>query len=432
MLQNTVATALDNGSHLTQPPGTVETEITEAVEESIGDPIAWRIGEMVARVAHAQEEDVYFFLQPVAEIDGAEVVVRGRRKLMFASYSYLGLLNHPKINAAAKAAIDRFGTGTHGVRILAGTLTLHEELERTIAAFKGTDDAITYSSGYATNLATISTLAGRNDWVISDKWNHASIVDGCLLSRAEFVRFRHNDMDHLAHQLRRAPATAGKLVVVDAVFSMDGDVSNLPAIVDLCQRHGARLMVDEAHSLGVLGANGRGIEEHFGMPGSVDIKMGTLSKTIPAIGGYVAADQRTITYLKHVARAFVFSAALPPPVAAAAMAAFEVLQTEGAERRAILHRNVNHFLGGLKALGFDTGHTETPIIPVIVGTDENAMAMTHHLQADGIFALSVLPPAVPEGTSRIRANVTAAHTTDEIDFALQAFARAGRAIGVIA
>ena len=273
---------------------------------------------------------------------------------------------------------------------------------------------------------------GRNDWVLSDKWNHASIVDGCLLSRAEFVRFRHNDMNDLARQLRKAPAGVSKLVVADAVFSMDGDIVDLPALVEVCRRHGARLMIDEAHSLGVLGKTGRGIEEHFDMPGAIDIKMGTLSKTIPAIGGYIAGSQELITYLKHVARAFVFSAALPPPVAAAAKAAFEVLEDEAVERKTILQRNVEHFLGGLKALGFNTGRTVTPIIPVIVGTDERAMAMTHLLQEDGIFALSVLPPAVPEGTSRIRANVTAAHTVEDIDDALAAFARAGRSLGIIA
>lgn len=402
-----------------------------AVPTSGHDAIQWRIEEMAERVRRGQEEDHYYFLQPVAALDGASVQVRGRKKLMFASYSYLGLLGHPKINAAAQAAIDRFGTGTHGVRILAGTLTLHEELERTIAEFKGTDDAITFSSGYATNLATISTLAGRNDWVFCDKWNHASIVDGCLLSRAEFVRFRHNDMDDLARQLRKAPEGVSKLVVADAVFSMDGDIVDLPAIVELCRRYGARLMIDEAHSLGVLGKTGRGVEEHFDMPGAIEIKMGTLSKTIPAIGGYIASNQAVITYLKHAARAFVFSAALPPPVAAAAKAAFEVLAEEAAERKAILQRNVEHFLGGLKALGFDTGRTVTPIIPVIVGADERAMAMTHLLQEDGIFALSVLPPAVPEGTSRIRANVTAAHTPEDIEEALAAFARAGRTLGII-
>ena len=307
---------------LQQPLAAAPDQPTEPT--SWQDTVQWRINEMAERVRRGQEDNVYYFLQPVAELDGAHVLVRGRKKLMFASYSYLGLLNHPKINEAAKAAIDRFGTGTHGVRILAGTLTLHEELEQTIARFKGTDDAITYSSGYATNLATISTLVGRNDWVLSDKWNHASIVDGCLLSRAEFVRFRHNDMDDLARQLRKAPAGVSKLVVADAVFSMDGDIVNLPVLVDVCRRYGARLMVDEAHSLGVLGKTGRGIEEHFDMPGAIVIKMGTLSKTIPAIGGYIAGDKRTITYLKHVARAFVFSAALPPPVAAAAKAAFEV------------------------------------------------------------------------------------------------------------
>lgn len=288
-----------------------------------------------------QEDDVYYFLQPVAELDGAHVEVRGRRKLMFASYSYLGLLNHPKINEAARGHDRSLWHGTHGVRILAGTLTLHEELEQTIPRFKGTDDAITYSSGYATNLATISTLVGRNDWVLSDKWNHASIVDGCLLRRAEFVRFRHNDMNDLARRLRKAPAGVGKLVVADAVFSMDGDIVDLPALVEVCRRYGARLMIDEAHSLGVLGKTGRGIEEHFDMPGAIDIKIGTLSKTIPAIGGYIAGSQELITYLKHVARAFVFSLRCRRRSAATGEAAFEVLEAEAVERKTILQRNVS-------------------------------------------------------------------------------------------
>jgi len=280
--------------------------------------IQMRIDEMNRRVAEIREAGLYFYLQPLEKLEGAWVTTGGRRMLNFASYSYLDLLGHPKIDAAAQDAVRQYGTGTHGVRILAGTLPLHNELEQTIARFKKAEAAIVYSSGYVTNLATVSALVGRNDVVICDKFNHASIVDGCLLSQAKFVRFRHNDMDGLERRLRKVDPDAGKLVVVDAVFSMDGDVINLPRVSQLCREYDAILMVDEAHSLGVLGENGYGVEEYFGLEeGVIDVKMGTLSKTIPSVGGYVAGSQDLITYLKHVARAFVFSAALPPAQAAA-------------------------------------------------------------------------------------------------------------------
>lgn len=385
---------------------------------------------MTGRVEEARAAGLYFYLQPIEALNGARVTVGGREMLMFASYCYLGLLGHPRIDAAAQAAIARFGSGTHGVRILAGTLPLHEELEATIAAFKGTAAAIVYSSGYVTNLTTISALVGRNDVVICDKWNHASIVDGCLLSRAKFVRFRHNDMAHLERCLAKVPAHVGKLVVVDAVFSMDGDIINLPEVVRLCRQYGVRLMVDEAHSLGVLGATGRGIEEHFGLEGAVDIKMGTLSKTIPSVGGYIAADEDTITYLKHTARGFVFSAALPPAAVAAAQAAFEVMEAEP-ERVARLQRNVELFIGGLRARGFNTGNSETPIVPIICGEDQRALMMARLLHEEGIFVLPVLPPAVPVGSSRLRANVTAVHSEADIAYALDCFQRAGEAVGII-
>ena len=237
--------------------------------------------------------DMYFYLQPVEEIDGPWVYTGGQRKLMFATYSYLGLLKHPRIIQAAQAAAAKYGTGTHGVRLLGGTLDLHAKLEARIAQFCGREDAIAYSTGYVTNLATISSLVGRGDWVVSDRWNHASIVDGCLLSQGRFKRFRHNDMDDLERLLIQAPESVGKLVVADAVFSMDGDIFELPRAIELCRKYNARLMLDEAHSLGVLGASGHGIEEHFNMVGATDIMMGTLSKTIPGIGGYIAGDHQT-------------------------------------------------------------------------------------------------------------------------------------------
>ena len=389
-----------------------------------------RIDAINQRVAGLKEEEMYFYLQPLEKLEGAWVTTGGRRMLNFASYSYLGLLGHPKIGAAAQKALADYGTGTHGVRILAGTLPLHNELEQTIARFKKAEAAIVYSSGYVTNLTTVAGLVGRNDVVICDKFNHASIVDGCLLSGASFVRFRHNDMDSLERRLQQVEPDAAKLVVVDAVFSMDGDIINLPEVSRLCREYDAPLMVDEAHSLGVLGETGHGIEEYFGLEDAIDIRMGTLSKTIPSVGGYIAGSEELINYLKHASRAFVFSAALPPAQVAAAKASFEVMETE-LDRVKTLQRNVGLFLGGLKERGFNTLYSETPIVPIICGEDEKAYEMTRLCQAENIFVLPVVSPAVPVGLARLRANVTAAHSEEDIAYSLDVFERAGKAAGVI-
>ncbi|MCK5429850.1 MAG: aminotransferase class I/II-fold pyridoxal phosphate-dependent enzyme, partial [Anaerolineales bacterium] len=343
---------------------------------------------------------------------------------------YLGLIGHPRINAAAIEAVDRYGTGTHGVRSLAGTLTLHRELEDTIAEFKGAEAAVTYTSGYATNLTVVSTLLGRNDYVISDKLNHASIVDGCLMSGAKFLRFRHNDMEALEARLKQIPSGSAKLVVADSVFSMDGDIVDFPKMVTLCRNYDAWLMIDEAHSLGVLGKTGRGIEEHFGMEGSIDIKMGTLSKTIPSVGGYVAGSKELINYLRHASRAYIFSAALPPAQAAAAKASFEVILDEP-WRVEKLNANTAQFIEGLQARGFDTMNTETAIVPVLCGDDESAFAMTRDAHHHDTFVLPVVSPAVPPGLARLRATITAAHETDQIEQAMNILEAAGKRIGII-
>ncbi len=396
------------------------------------NPIAWRIEKMNERVRSAKEQDLYLYLQPAEKVDGVYVTINGRRMLQFASYAYLNLLGHPKIQAAARAALDEFGAGTHGVRVLAGTTRIHVELEETIARFKHTEAAVALSSGYVTNLGVIAALLGRNDVVISDKLNHASIVDGCLLSRANFVRFDHNDMAALEKVLAETPRKAGKLVVVDAVFSMDGDIINLPEIIRLCRQYEALLMVDEAHSVGVLGQTGHGILEHFGIddPTAIDLHMGTLSKTIPSVGGYIAGSEELITYLKHSVRAFVFSAALPPASAAAAKASFEVIEEEP-ERVQALQRNVDYFIKGLQERGFNTLNSETPIVPIITGDDERAWMMAKLSQERDIFVLPVVSPAVPAGTSRLRANVTAGHTLEEIEQAMDIFEETGQAVGVL-
>ncbi len=390
-----------------------------------------RIEALKARVDTMKEHGYYFYNQPVEEIlDGAKVRVNGRIMGMYASYSYLGLVGHPRINEAAKKAVDQWGTGTNGVRTLAGTLTLHNELEETIANFKHTETAITYTSGYVTNLTVISTLLGRGDYVFSDKINHASIVDGCLMSGAEFRRFRHNDMEHLEGLLKNAPADVAKLVIADSVFSMDGDIIDLPKIVELSKKYNAWLMIDEAHSVGVLGKKGTGIEEHFGMGDMIDIKMGTLSKTIPSVGGYVAGKKDLIDYLRHGSRAYIFSAALPPAQAAAANEAFKVILDEP-WRIERLNQNTKQFIGGLKSMGFDTLLTETAIVPVLCGTDERAFELTKQCQENDVFVLPVVSPAVQEGMSRLRATVTAAHDPSEIERAMDVIYEAGKRMGMV-
>jgi 8-amino-7-oxononanoate synthase len=390
-----------------------------------------RVLAMKNRVDDLRRDGLYFYNQPASELHGgARVVVNGREMGMYASYSYLGLVGHPRINKAAKAAIDNFGTGTHGVRTLAGSLTIHRELEETISEFKHAEAAITYTSGYVTNLSVVSTLLSREDYVISDKLNHASIVDGCLMSGAKFLRFKHNDMEALEERLKQVPSDAARLVIVDAVFSMDGDIIDLPRVVALCRKYGAWLMIDEAHSVGVLGKTGRGIEEHFGLEGSVDIKMGTLSKTIPSVGGYVAGKKDVIDYLRHSSRAYIFSAALPPAQVAAANEAFKVILDEP-WRIEKLNSNANQFIKGLKQRGFDTMLTTTAIVPVLCESDENAFMVTRLCQLQDIFVLPVVSPAVPVGLARLRATVTAAHEPYEIEHAMNIIAQAGKEIGLV-
>lgn len=384
-------------------------------------------------VAFYKEQGLYFYLEETQEImpNGRVKVAGHGEMIMLGSYSYLSLIGHPKINAAAQEALAHYGTGTHGVRLLAGTLSIHKQLEARIAEFKQTDAAITFSSGYVTNLSTISSLLRKGDTVICDKLNHASIVDGCLLAQAKFVRFRHNDMEHLERRLREANPAGRKLVIVDAVFSMDGDVINLPEVVRLCQKHNAYLMVDEAHSIGVLGATGHGIEEHFGLPAdSVDIKMGTLSKTIPSAGGYVAGKADLIQFLQHEARGFIFSAALPPASAAAALAAFDVIEEEP-QRIQNVQRNFNHMTSRLWEAGFNLLDTETAILPVMCGSLENAVRLARHCQDNGIFVQAVVAPVVPAGLARLRACVAAGHSIEDLDYCADVMIAGAREIGGI-
>lgn len=360
------------------------------------------------------DKNLYFYLQEIEEIADPYVFVNGRKMIMLASYSYLGLLHHPKIDALAKEAIEKFGTGTHGVRILAGNETIHSELERTIANFKNREAAVVYSSGYVTNLTTISTLFHKGDVVICDKYDHASIVDGCLLSGAELLRFNHNNLDDLERNLKKTENYRNRCIIIDSVYSMDGDIAPVPEIAALAKKYHCIFMVDEAHSLGVLGKTGTGIEEYFNMHGEIDILMGTLSKVIPAIGGYITGDFKLINFLKHHARAFVFSAALTPPTVAAAIGAFKVIQEEP-WRIKKLEENVEYFIRTLKKAGFNTLNSQTAIIPLIIGDEEKTLQVTRFLQDRNIFVLPILTPAVPPNTSRLRMNVTASMDRVHLD-----------------
>jgi glycine C-acetyltransferase len=381
-----------------------------------------------------QESGLYFYLEATdSYLPEARVNVVGHGQLiMLSSYSYLDLNGHPKINKAAHAAIDRFGTGTHGVRLLSGTLDLHRELEKRIARFKQTEAAITFSSGYIANMSVITTLLEGNDTVICDKLDHASIVDGCMLTRAKFVRFRHNDMDHLETCLRDQANRGRKLVVVDAVFSMDGDVINLPEVSSLCRQYGAMLMVDEAHSLGVLGRTGHGIEEHFGLSAdSVDIKVGTLSKAIPSMGGYAAGSARLCEILAHQARGFIYSAALPAPAVAAARAALDVIEEEP-ERVQALQRNINYFGARLRAAGFALPDSNSAIFPIICGDDWQGWHLARYCQRHGVYVQSIPHPVVPKGTARLRASVTSAHNAEVLDHCVGIMRDGAKQVGILA
>ncbi len=389
-----------------------------------------RINELQRRVNKMKEEKRYFYLKSIDGASGARVTIDGREMLMFASYNYLGLITHPKIKKAAIEAIEKYGTGAAGVRLLAGTTKIHEKLEETIAKFTGAEDAVTYSSGYVTNLAAISTLCGRGDLIIIDKLDHASIIDGCILSGANHRTYLHNNMESLEKILANSGNYTNKLIVVDAVYSMDGDVSNLPEISHLAKKYNAKVMVDEAHSIGVLGKTGHGIEEHFGLKGAVDIHMGTLSKTIPSIGGYLAGNKDLISYLKHNSRPFIFSASLPPVAAATAVACFEVIESEP-ERIVNLQKNFKQFRDGLNSMGYDTMGSTTSIVPILVGEEEDTLKLCQMVNDEGIFICPILFPAIPKDTNRLRAHVLTTHTSQDIDKALDIFKKAGEKLGLI-
>jgi glycine C-acetyltransferase len=370
-------------------------------------------------------------LRVLESAQDTEVVVDGKLVLNLSSNNYLGLTTHPRLKTAMIEATEKWGAGSGAVRTIAGTMTVHEDLERRLAEFKHTEASLVLQSGFAANLGVLQSLVKEGDVIISDELNHASIIDGIRLSKAERSIFKHRDMDDLERHLEMHRTKRVKLVVTDGVFSMDGDIAPLPAIVERAERFGALVMVDDAHASGVLGKNGRGSVNHFGLDGRVDLQMGTLSKAIGVLGGYVAGAQTIRDFLIHRARPFLFSTSHPPGVAAACIAAIDVLLAEP-DRIDRLWKNTARFKDGLKRLGFETGASETPITPVIVGKGAVAMDFSDRLFKLGVFAQGIGFPTVAEGRARIRTIVTSVHTEAQLDRALEAFATVGKELGVIA
>ena len=377
----------------------------------------------------AMREGYYPYFIPLDDTEGTEVTIGGRRLIMIGSNNYLGLTTHPKVRQAAIDAIKRYGTSCTGSRFLNGTLHLHIELEQKLANLVGKEAALVFSTGFQVNLGTISALVGRHDYVITDKEDHASIIDGCRLSLGTMKRFPHNDMEALDRLLAGLPEDAGKLVVVDGVFSMAGDLAPLPDLVRICKKYGARLMVDDAHGIGVTGG-GRGTAWHFGVTEGVDLIMGTFSKSFASLGGFIAGDEPVIHYIQHMARSFIFSASMPPANLAAVSAAIDVMLEEP-ERVQRLWDVSNRMRTELNRLGFNTGTSCTPIIPVIIGDDMKTLFTWKALFEAGVYTNAVIPPAVPPNHSLLRTSYMATHTDEQIDRVLELFEKVGKQMGLI-
>ncbi|MDX1662643.1 MAG: glycine C-acetyltransferase [Candidatus Promineifilaceae bacterium] len=396
-------------------------------EHTTNDNTAWIADEL----QHLKDVGLYNEIRTIESPMDAWVQIDGRRLLNFCANNYLGLANHPRLREAAKQAIDVYGIGPGAVRTIAGTMSLHEELEERLAEFKRSEACITFQSGFTANLGAIPALVGRGDVIFSDELNHASIIDGCRLSRANVVRYSHNDVDDLRQKIEETEDFNRRLIVTDGVFSMDGDIAPLDKIADVAEEHRIMLMVDDAHGEGVLGEGGRGIVDHFGLHGRVDVEVGTLSKAFGVVGGMVSGRKVIVDWLRQRGRPFLFSSALTVPDVAACLEAVEILEesTELVER---LWRNAAIFRDGMDAQGFDTGQSETPIVPVMLGEAPLAQTFSRRLFEEGVFAMAIGYPTVPRGKARIRVMNSAAHSTDDIEQALEIFTKVGRELDVIA
>jgi 8-amino-7-oxononanoate synthase len=375
---------------------------------------------------------VYPYFHPMQSAPGDSVMVDGHKCIMVGSNNYLGLVNHPKVKEAAEKAVRDYGSGCTGSRFLNGTLDLHIELEDRLAKFMNKDAAQVFSTGFQTNLGTISAMVGKNDAVIIDRQDHACIVDGCRLSYGKVYKFAHNDMDDFARVIAnvREIVRGGLLVIVDGVFSMEGDIINLPRLVEIAKEYDAGILVDDAHGVGVLGETGAGTAEHFGLTDQVDLTMGTFSKSFASLGGFVAGDAKVIDYIKHTARSLIFSASIPPSNAAAVIAALDIIESEP-ERRENLWKNARRMKKEFDTLGFNTGHSATPIVPIAVGNDMDAFVFWKELFDNGVFTNPVVSPAVPPGQAMIRTSYTATHTDEQLDQVVEVISKVGRAHGLI-
>jgi 8-amino-7-oxononanoate synthase len=376
-----------------------------------------------------REKGLYPYFRPIESGQDTEVMIDHKRVLMFGSNSYLGLTNHPKIKEASKKAIDKYGTGCAGSRFLNGTLDIHIELENRLAAYVGKPAAVLFSTGFQVNLGVLSCITGRNDYLILDEYDHASLIDGSRLSFSKVIKYAHNDMQDLQRKLSILPEEAVKLIVVDGIFSMEGDIVKLPEIVQLADKYGANIMVDDAHSLGVIGHKGAGTASHFNLTEDVDLIMGTFSKSLASLGGFIASDAATIDYLKHRARSLMFSASMTPGSVASVIAALDIIESEP-ERIQKLWDNTNYAMKLLLDEGFDLGPTESPILPIYVRDNEKTFLVTKYLQSAGIFVNPVVSPAVPSDSSLLRFSLMATHTFDQIDEAIDKIAKAFKEVGV--
>ena len=373
---------------------------------------------------------LYSFFREVESAQDPEVTIGGRRLIMLGSNNYLGLTNDPRVKEAAIEAVRRYGSGCAGSRFLNGTLDLHVRLEERLAEFMRQEAAVTFATGFQVNLGAISCLVGKGDSVYLDKQDHACIIDGARLSFGEVRKFRHNDAADLKRQMKNDVAAKGRLIVVDGVFSMEGDIAPLNEIVAVAREFSAGVMVDDAHGIGVLGRTGRGTAEHFGLEDEVDLIMGTFSKSMASVGGFITGDATLIDYIKHRARTMIFSAAPPPASVAAAMATLDIMNKEP-ERRASLWKNTFFFAEGLKSLGLDTGESRTPVVPIVVGDDVLALEIVHRLHQAGVFVNCVLSPATPPGRALIRTSLMATHTQEQLTRALEAIEKVGREVGLV-
>ena len=376
-----------------------------------------------------RERGLYPYFRPIESAQDTEVIIDKKRVLMFGSNSYLGLTNHPVIKEASKKAIDKYGTGCAGSRFLNGTLDIHIELENKLATYVGKEATVLFSTGYQVNLGVLSCITGRNDYIILDEYDHACIIDGSRLSFSKVIKYAHNDMNDLQRKLALLPDDAVKIIAVDGIFSMEGDIVKLPQIVELADQYGANIMIDDAHSLGVLGHKGAGTASHFGLTDEVDLIMGTFSKSLASLGGFIASDKDTIDYIKHRARSLMFSASMPPGSVASVIAALNIIESEP-ERIRKLWDNTNYASRLLLDEGFDLGPTESPILPIYVRDNEKTFLVTKKLQAAGVFVNPVVSPAVPSDSSLLRFSLMATHTFEQIEEAVDKLTRVFKEVGV--